>query len=187
MSNLIKYQWGKYTKKPKKKSAKKQFNKGRNDGQCDHENANEGNYSKPCKHYQLGYITAIHERLLVQNKVSEQDYKDWILIAKLANPRFPLSSSAQYHLVHKNNLNSIEVELEREDGIDSGYWDSEHDFSPEYHHEDESDDDEYDLTENDDNNENIPTEDYQEEEEFVYGGTWDYPGSPYLSEEDDIY
>ena len=28
---------------------------------------------------------------------------------------------------------------------------------------------------------------YRCDDDFEYGGTWDYPGSPYLSEEDDIY
>ncbi|TFI51006.1 hypothetical protein BLD44_028435 [Mastigocladus laminosus UU774] len=29
--------------------------------------------------------------------------------------------------------------------------------------------------------------DDMEEEGFEYGGTWDYPGSPYLTDDDDIY
>jgi hypothetical protein len=35
--------------------------------------------------------------------------------------------------------------------------------------------------------ENFKEKQEEEEEGFHYGGTWDYPGSPYLEEDDDIY
>ena len=97
------HEWDSYYQQVQNRYFAQSFEKGKKDGLCGEENNNVAHMT-PCPYYQAGYVMGIHERLLDQKGVKPTEYQNWILVAELKDPRFPLSSPATYTLMLKNTL-----------------------------------------------------------------------------------